>query len=76
MEGAGGINFDIFDASGTRVQGWHDGSARFEKTWTTEEVDPATSLQVYPNGAYTIRVTALPDAGCQVIDEISATVNN
>ena len=76
MDGDGGLDFDIFDVSRTRVQGWHENDAPYDRTWTTAEIDPVTSLPVYPNGVYTIRVTAVSDAGYQIIDEISVTVSN
>ncbi|GEM_PF-6262501 len=77
MEGDGGIDFDIIDSSGTIVATKHENSITFDwENWDTAEVDPVTLLPVYPNGVYTIRVTALSDAGYQVIDEISVTISN
>ncbi|UCG49385.1 MAG: hypothetical protein JSU94_06300 [Phycisphaerales bacterium] len=76
MQGAGVIDFNVFDASGSEVVGWQENTAPFERTWTTAELDPVTSLPIYPNGVYTIRVTAVSDAGYQAIEEISVTVNN
>jgi len=76
MEGDGFIDFDVFDALGTEVVGWQENGLPFDRTWTTAELDTVTSLPVYPNGVYTIRFTAMSDAGYQIIDEISVTVNN
>ena len=76
MEGAGGIDFDILDSSGTSRAGRQDGTASFDMTWNTAEVDVDTSLPIFPNGVYTIRVTAESDAGHKVVDEISVTVSN
>ncbi len=42
----------------------------------TAEVDVDTSLPIFPNGIYTIRITAESDAGHKVVDEISVTVSN
>ncbi len=76
MEGAGGIDFDILDSSGTSLADRQDGTASFDMTWNTAEVDVVTSLPIFPNGVYTIRVTAESDAGHKVVDEISVTVSN
>jgi len=76
MEGAGGIDFDILGSSGTRLANRQDGTASFDMTWNTAEVDVGTSLPIFPNGVYTIRVTAESDAGHKVVDEISVTVSN
>jgi hypothetical protein len=76
MEGTGGIDFDILDSSGTGLAAGHDGTASFDMTWNTAQVDVATSLPIFPNGVYTITVTAESDAGHEVIDEISVTVSN
>ena len=76
MEGAGGIDFDILDSSGTSLADRQDGTASFDMTWNTAEVDVDTSLPIFPNGVYTIRVTAESDAGHKVVDEISVTVSN
>jgi len=42
--------------------------------WHTGNTDPGSPT--YPNGVYTVRVTAESDAGYQTIVEISVTVNN
>lgn len=76
MEGAGGIDFDILDSSGTSLANRQDGTASFDMTWNTAEVDAGTSLPIFHNGVYTIRVTAESDAGHKVVDEISVTVSN
>lgn len=76
MEGAGGIDFDILDSSGTSLDEHHDGGDPYDMTWDTAEVDVDTSLPIFPNGVYTIRVTALSDTGYEVIAEISVTVSN
>jgi len=76
MEGAGSIDFDILDSSGTSLAVRQDGTASFDMTWNTAEVDVGTSLPIFPNGVYTIRVTAESDAGHKVVDEISVTVSN
>jgi hypothetical protein len=69
MEGAGGVDFDIIDSSGAVLGSHHENIASFDMTWDT-------TLPLYPNGVYTIRVTAESDAGYQTIQEISVTVNN
>jgi len=76
MEGAGGIDFDILDSSGTILADRQDGTASFDMTWNTAEVGVETSMPTFPNGVYTIRVTAESDAGHKVVDEISVTVSN
>lgn len=70
MEGAGGVDFDIIDSSGTVLGSHHENIATFD--WDSWD----TTLPLYPNGVYTIRVTALSDAGYETIVEISVTVNN
>ena len=70
MEGAGGVDFEIIDGSGTVLGTHHENTAAFDwESWDT-------TLPIYPNGDYTIRVTAESDAGYQTIKEISVTVNN
>jgi hypothetical protein len=46
------------------------------ENWDTTAVDPDTSLPMYPNGAYTIRVTAVSDKGHTAIAERSVTISN
>jgi len=76
MEGAGGIDFEILNSSGTSLANRQDGNASFDMTWNTAEVGVDTSLPIFPNGVYTIRVTAESDTGHKVVDEISVTVSN
>jgi len=75
MEGAGGVDFDIIDSSGTVLDSHHENIAAFDMTWNTANTDPAAG-PIYPNAVYTIRVTAESDAGYQTIVEISVTVSN
>ncbi|UCG49878.1 MAG: hypothetical protein JSU94_08855 [Phycisphaerales bacterium] len=76
MEGAGIVRFEIFDSTNAVVGTQNENLATFDMTWDTAAVDAGTSLPVYPNGVYRIRVTAESDAGYVVIKEISVTVNN
>jgi hypothetical protein len=69
MEGAGGVDFEIIDGSGVVLGSHHENLATFDMTWDT-------TLPVYPNGTYTIRVTAESDAGYETVVEISVTVSN
>ena len=69
MLGAGYVFFEIIDTSGTVLDTQNENVAAFDMTWDT-------ALPLYPNGIYTIRVTAESDAGYQTIKEISVTVNN
>ena len=75
MEGAGIVRFQVFDSTGAVVGTQDENTAPFDMTWNTAAVDAGT-LPVFPNGVYTIRVTAESDAGYIVIKEISVTVNN
>jgi len=76
MQGAGIVRFQIFDSTNAVVGTQNENLAPFDMTWNTAAVDAGTSLPVYPNGVYRIRVTAESDAGYVVIKEISVTVNN
>jgi hypothetical protein len=69
MEGAGFVFFEIIDSSGAVLGTQNENSATFDMTWNTAQ-------PLYPNGVYTIRVTAKSDAGYQNTKEISVTVNN
>jgi len=69
MLGAGYVFFEVIDSAGTVLDTQMENQAAFDMTWDT-------TLPLYPNGVYTIRVTAESDAGEQTIDEISVTVNN
>ena len=69
MLDAGYVFFEILDSSGTVLDTQMENQATFDMTWDT-------TLPLYPNGVYTIRVTAESDAGEQTIDEVSVTVNN
>jgi hypothetical protein len=69
MEGPGGVDFDIIDSSGMVLGSHHENIATFDMTWDT-------TLPLYPNGTYTIRVTAESDASYETVVEISVTVNN
>lgn len=73
--GAGFVFFEIIDSSGTVLDTQMENEATFDMTWNTANTDPAAG-PVFPNGVYTIRVTAESDAGYQTIQEISVTVNN
>jgi hypothetical protein len=75
MLGAGIVRFQVFDSTGAVVGTQNENTAPFDMTWNTAAVDAGT-LPVFPNGVYTIRVTAESDAGYIVIKEISVTVNN
>ncbi len=76
MEGDGIVRFQVLDSTGAVVGTQNENLQPFDMTWNTAEIDPGTSLPVYPNGSYTIRVTAESDAGYALIKEISVTVNN
>jgi len=69
MLDAGSVFFEVIDSLGTVLDTQNENVATFNMTWNT-------ALPLYPNGVYTIRVTAESDAGEQTIDEISVTVNN
>jgi len=69
MLGTGFVFFEIINSSGTVLDTQMENQATFDMTWNT-------ALPLYPNGVYTIRVTAESDAGEQTIDTISVTVNN
>ena len=69
MLGNGYVFFEVLDSSGTVFDTQMENQATFDMTWDT-------TLPLYPNGVYTIRVTAESDAGEQKIEEISVTVNN
>jgi hypothetical protein len=69
MEGAGSVFFEVIDSQGTVLDTQNENLATFDMTWDT-------ALPLYPNGVYTIRVTATSDAGYQTIVKISVTVNN
>lgn len=69
MLGDGYVFFEVIDGSGTVLGTQMENAATFDMTWDT-------TLPLYPNGVYTIRVTAESDAGEQTIEEISVTVNN
>jgi hypothetical protein len=69
MLGDGYVFFEIIDSSGTVLDTQMENAATFDMTWNT-------ALPLYPNGFYTIRVTAESDTGQQTIEEISVTVNN
>jgi len=69
MLDAGYVFFEIIDTSGTVLDTKMENVATFDMTWDT-------ALPLYPNGVYTIRVTATSDAGYVTILEISVTVNN
>ena len=69
MLGAGYVFFEVLDSAGTVLDDQMENQATFDMTWNT-----ASGL--YPNGVYTIRVTAESDAGEQAIKEISVTVSN
>jgi hypothetical protein len=69
MEGAGSVSFEIIDGSGAVLGTQNENLATFDMTWDTTQPQ-------YPNGVYTIRVTAKSDAGYENIKEISVTVNN
>jgi hypothetical protein len=69
MEDAGLVFFEVIDSSGTVLGTQPENLATFDMTWDT-------ASPLYPNGVYTIRVTATSDAGYETIVEISVTVNN
>lgn len=69
MLGAGYVFFEILDSSGVVLDTQMENTPTFDMTWDT-------TLPLYPNGVYTIRVTAESDADEQTIEEISVTVNN
>lgn len=69
MLGDGYVFFEVLDSSGTVLDTQMENTATFDMTWDT-------ALPLYPNGVYTIRVTAESDVGEQTIEEISVTVNN
>jgi hypothetical protein len=69
MLGDGYVFFEIIDGSGSVLDTQMENQATFDMTWDT-------TLPLYPDGVYTIRVTAESDAGEHTIDEISVTVNN
>jgi hypothetical protein len=75
MEGDGSVFFEVIDSSGAVLDTQNENLATFDMTWNTAEVDPATG-PVFPNGVYTIRVTATSDAGYETIKEITVTVVN
>jgi len=75
MEGAGGARFEIFDISGVLVASENDENVQFNMMWNTMAVD-TDSQPIFPNGMYTFKATAVSDAGYEVIEEISVTVNN
>ena len=69
MLGDGYVFYEVLDSSGTVLDTQMENNATFDMTWDT-------ALPLYPNGVYTIRVTAESDVGEQTIEEISVTVNN
>jgi len=69
MLGAGYVFFEVLDSSGAVLDTQMENTPTFDMTWDT-------TLPLYPNGVYTIRVTAESDAGEQTIEEISVTINN
>jgi len=69
MEGPGSVFFEVIDSQGTVLDTQNENLATFDMTWNT-------ALPLYPNGVYTIRVTATSDAGYETVVEISVTVNN
>lgn len=69
MLGDGYVFFEVLDSSGIVLDTQMENAATFDMTWDT-------TLSLYPNGVYIIRVTAESDAGEQTIEEISVTVNN
>lgn len=76
MEGAGPVFFEVLDSLGTVLETQNENFAPFDlANWNTANADPAAG-PVYPNGVYTIRVTATSDAGYQTIVEISVMVSN
>jgi len=75
MEGPGSVFFEVISSLGTVLATQNENTATFDMTWNTANTDPAAG-PVFPNGVYTIRVTATSDAGYQTIVEISITVNN
>jgi hypothetical protein len=69
MLGAGYVRFEIIDSSGAVLATQNENTATFDMTWNTAQ-------PLYPNGVYTIRVTAESDAGYRNIKQISVTVRN
>ena len=68
-DGPAGVDYDIFDSSGTCIGGHHENIETFDMHWNTLS-------GAYFNGLYTIRVTVRSIAGYAVTKEISVTVNN
>jgi hypothetical protein len=75
MEGPGSVFFEVISSLGTVLATQNENTATFDMTWNTANTDPAVG-PVFPNGVYTIRVTATSDAGYKTIVEISVTVKN
>lgn len=75
MEGAGSVFFEVINSLGTVLATQNENTATFDMTWNTANTNPAAG-PVFPNGVYTIRVTATSDAGYKTIVEISVTVKN
>lgn len=75
MLGDGSVFFEIIDSTGGVLATQNENTATFDMTWNTANTDPAAG-PVFPNGVYTIRVTATSDAGYVTILDISVTVNN
>jgi hypothetical protein len=69
MLGAGFVFFEVIDSAGTVLDTQMENVATFDMTWNT-------ALPLYPNGVYSIRVTAESDAGYEMVAEISVTVSN
>lgn len=77
MEGDGYVLFEILNSSGVVIDDKEENNAPWQwENWDTTAVDPDTSLPMYPNGAYTIRVTAVSDKGHTAIAERSVTISN
>lgn len=75
MEGPGSVFFEIIDSQGTVLDTQTENTHTFDMSWNTANTDPAAG-PVFPNGVYTIRVTATSDTGLVAILEISVTVGN
>jgi len=75
MEGAGSVFFEVINSLGTVLATQNENTATFDMTWNTANTNPAAG-PVFPNGVYTVRVTATSDAGYKTIVEISVTVRN
>jgi len=75
MEGAGSVFFEVINSLGTVLATQNENTATFDMTWNTANTNPAAG-PVFPNGLYTVRVSATSDAGYKTIVEISVTVRN